>query len=105
VLAENASFLGAVKVAVLVRLMLYAAVAAASLRLRRLGYCETAAPMELPGGAVVAWAALVLCLAIIAQSTWAEFAGVGLALAPGVVVLLALSRSAGTALARPDDTL
>jgi amino acid transporter len=86
-LAVNSSFLGAVQVAVLVRLMLYAAVAAASLRLRRIGYCETAAPLDLPGGVFAGWAALVVCLAIVSQSTPAEFAGVGLALAPGVVVL------------------
>ncbi len=89
-LAINVSFLGAVKVAVLVRLMLYASVAAASLRLRRLGYCETAAPLELRGGAAIAWGALLVCVAIISQSTWAEFAGVGSALAPGLVVLLVM---------------
>jgi amino acid transporter len=104
-LAMSSSFLFAVKIAVLVRLMVYANVAAASLRLRRLGYCETAKPLEFPGGGAVAWGALALCLAIIAQSTRAEFIGLGLALAPGLLVLAARGAGARRRLAQAPDPI
>jgi amino acid transporter len=105
VLAVSSSFLFAVQVGVLVRLMMYATVAAASLRLRRLGYCETPAPLQFPGGGAVAWGALALCLAIIAQSTRAEFIGVGVALAPAVLVLAARGASTRRRLARSADPI
>jgi APA family basic amino acid/polyamine antiporter len=104
-LAISSSFLFAVQIGVLVRLMMYATVAAASLRLRRIGYCETPAPLEFPGGGAVAWGALVLCLAIIAQSTRAEFIGAGLVLAPGLLVLVVGSAGARRRLTRAADSI
>jgi amino acid transporter len=103
-LAVNASFLGAVKIAVLVRLMLYAAVAAACLKLRNTAYCETAAPLELPAGGAIAWAALLLCVAIISQSTAAEFVSIAVALAPGLCLLLALRRRTPNTMAAPEES-
>jgi APA family basic amino acid/polyamine antiporter len=93
-LALNSSFLGALTVATLTRLLLYATSAAALLRLRQRRHCETPAPLDLPGSAPIAWAALALCLAIISQSTPAEFAGVGMVLAPGLAIMALYGRRA-----------
>ena len=88
VLAANSTFLGAVTGAALTRLLMYAAGIAALLRLRKTGYAETPAPFMVRGGGAAAWLALALCLAIVADSSRAEFISLATVLAPGAVVFL-----------------
>jgi amino acid transporter len=63
--AVTSSFLGALTAATTTRLILYAAVAAASMQLRHAGFAETADPMTLPGGAAIPLAAIALCVAVV----------------------------------------
>jgi amino acid transporter len=89
-LALGAGFLGALSAATLTRLLFYAAVAAASVRLQRTGFSETARPLVLPGATLMAGVVLVLSALVVSQSTWVEVASVGGVLALGGVALLAV---------------
>ena len=93
-LALESSFVAALSAATLTKLLFYAAVAAASVQLRRCGFSETAAPLVLPGGTLIAAGVVLLCGAVISQSTSAGFIALGLVLAPGFAVV-GLRRAAG----------
>ncbi len=67
-LAMSFGFFGALSTATLTRLLYYAAIAAASVRLRQKGFSETPSPLALPGGSVIAALVVVLCVAVVAQS-------------------------------------
>lgn len=87
-LAANSSFLGAVTGATLMRLLLYAGVAAAALALRRRGYSETPAPFVPRLGPVAAGATIALCLALLTQIHAAEAHALALYLLPAVPLWL-----------------
>jgi len=86
-LALGFGFFGALAAATLTRLVFYAAVAAAAVRLRRRGFSETARPLVLPGGAAIAVAVVLLCGLVISQSTWVEFVAVGMIMAAGLAII------------------
>ena len=66
-LALSFGFLGAVSAATLTRLVYYAAIAAASVTLRRRGFAETAQPLVLPAGVLRAGLVVLLCGAVLTQ--------------------------------------
>ncbi len=69
--ALASSFLGALAAATTTRLILYAAVAAASMRLRQTGFSETANPLVLPGRMAIPLAAITLCIVVVAiNAAW-----------------------------------
>jgi amino acid transporter len=86
-LALGFGFFGALSAATLTRLVFYAAVSAAAVRLRRRGFSETARPLVLPGSAAIAVAVVLLCGLVISQSTWVEFVGVGMIMAVGLAII------------------
>jgi basic amino acid/polyamine antiporter, APA family len=88
-LALGTGFLGALAVATLTKLLFYAAVAMAAVRLRRRGFSETAAPLVLPGGTFISVTVVLLCAAVIAQSNRTEFVSLTFAICSGLVVLAA----------------
>ena len=67
-LAVASTFLGALTASTLTRLMLYALTAASLLVLRRRGLSEQPRPLLLPGGGVIAFAAVVLCVWLMTQA-------------------------------------
>jgi APA family basic amino acid/polyamine antiporter len=75
-IAVGYGFFGALAASALVRLVLYAVVAVASLRLRRLGFAETGAPLALPFARTRVVAVVLLSAAIIAQAPWSELLAV-----------------------------
>jgi basic amino acid/polyamine antiporter, APA family len=87
-LALGSGFFAALSAATLTRLLFYAAVAAASVRLRQQEFSETAAPLVLPGGSLIAVAVVLLCGAVISQSSLAEFGAVGLIVSAGMLVIV-----------------
>jgi amino acid transporter len=85
-------FLVTLSAATLSRLMMYAATAGAVLRLR--GYAETAAPLQLPLGPCIPVAVLILCGAVISQSTRLEAISLTVALLPGLLLAITGKSSA-----------
>ena len=91
-LALSSSFQGALAAATLTRLIMYAATAASLIRLRRQGFSETPSPLILRGSTGVPIAVLLICGAVIAQSTRAEFVVLAMALLPALLVLALVPR-------------
>jgi amino acid transporter len=85
-LAVTSSFLSALAAATITRLILYAAMCAAMLVLRRRGFSESAKPLNLPGGIAIAWAGLVACCWVTVQAGQGAVWGVLWALAPGAII-------------------
>ncbi len=92
-LAVASTFLGALTASTLTRLMLYALTAAAVPVLRRRGLTEQARPLELPGGAIIAVTAAVLCLWLMAQADHAAWVSTLWCLGIGALVGLAYART------------
>lgn len=91
-LAAGSSFLSALQAATLTRLLLYAAIGAATIVLARRGYSQTRSPLILPGGQLIAAGATILSLALVAQSTRQEMISVVVCLLPGAVLAAAKRR-------------
>lgn len=85
-LAVTSSFLSALAAATITRLILYAAMCAAVIVLRRRGFSESAKPLNLPGGIAIAWAGLVACCWVTVQAGQGAVWGVLWALAPGAIL-------------------
>jgi APA family basic amino acid/polyamine antiporter len=83
VLALGTSFLGALAAATVIRLVIYAAIALAVIRLRARNITETEKPLILPGGSAIAAIVAGLCLLLLAQSTRVEFVSLAAVLAIG----------------------
>ncbi len=86
-LAVASTFLGALTASTLTRLMLYALTAASVVAMRRRGLTERPAPLMLPGGLAVGWAATLLCLWLMIQADRAAWVSALWSLALGAVVL------------------
>jgi APA family basic amino acid/polyamine antiporter len=88
VLALTGSFIGALTISTIVRLLSYIAICAALPALRRKPDAPPAA-FHAPLGAALAVFTIVLCLWLLTQSTWHEARDVGIALGLGVVIYFA----------------
>jgi amino acid transporter len=85
-LAVTSSFLSALAAATITRLILYAAMCAAVIVLRRREFAETDRPLNLPGGIAIAWAGLAACCWVTVQAGQGAAWGVLWALAPGAIL-------------------
>ncbi len=93
-IAVGYGFFGALAASALVRLVLYAAVAVASLRLHQRGFAETDAPLALPFAKTRVAAVVLLSGAIVSQASLAELLTVAGALLVGLILAILYGRSA-----------
>ena len=89
-LSLSGSFLGAVSMSTLARLVAYAATCAAMLMLRRRASATNAARFRAPGGTAVAWLALAAIAALLLSVAAVEFRNVGLVVSFGLVMRVLL---------------
>ena len=86
VLAVVSSFVGALNATTFTRLAIYLATCVAVLVLRQRKFCETPAPLSLPGGNAIAVAAALGCAWVLLQMTLADIESLALSLLPGIVL-------------------
>jgi APA family basic amino acid/polyamine antiporter len=87
-LALSGSFIYALTISTLARLTIYITTCAALPVLRR----KTSAPLEVPGGALIALAAILLAAWLLSNSTWREARDTAIAAAFGLIIF-AVSKS------------
>jgi len=90
-MAISGGFLYLVSVFVIARIVAYGATSAALIALRRR---EGPAPVSIPGGPIIAVAALLCCVAIAFSTSWVAVRDVAIALAVGLAIRASMRRPA-----------
>ena len=85
--ALSGTFIYAVTITVMIRLIAYGVTCAALLALRRKGGEQTAV-FKVPAGACVSFSALILCAWLLSNSTWREARDLGIAAAVGFLIYI-----------------
>lgn len=85
--ALSGTFIYAVTITVMIRLITYGVTSAALLALRRKGGEQTAV-FKVPAGAYVSFSALILCGWLLSNSTWRESRDLSIAAAVGLLIYI-----------------